>query len=316
MSAVPGLDPDAQALLAGRPAGKSFEELSLDEARAGFAQSRAALSGDRPDVASWRNLRIPGPGGEIAARLYRPAGTEPLARLPGVVFFHGGGWVLGDLDTHDVTCRQLANAAICSVLAVDYRRPPESVFPAAADDAYAATDWFAAFADTLHVDRGRIAVMGDSAGGNLAAVTALTARERGGPRLRMQVLVYPVVDMHLASDSYARHADGYTLTRGAMKWFRSQYVPDEADWNDWRAAPLRAEHLRDLPPAFVVTAGFDPLCDEGIAYADRLCADGNSVQYHHFAGQMHGFLGSGAVIQAAAGAIEEVGAALRAAWHD
>jgi acetyl esterase len=316
MSVAAGLDPDAQALLAGRPAGPPLAELSVAQARAGFAQSRVALSGVPPDVASVRDLRLPTPAGEIGARLYRPAGTEPQAELPGVVFFHGGGWVLGDLDTHDVTCRQLANAAMCSVLAVDYRRPPEFVFPAAADDAYAATDWFATFAGTLRVDRERIAVMGDSAGGNLAAVTALAARERGGPRLRMQVLVYPVVDLQLAADSFARLAEGFTLTRDAMEWFRSQYAPNEADWNGWRASPLRAENLRDLPPAFVVTAGFDPLCDEGAAYADRLRADGNSVQYRHFAGQMHGFLGAAGAIRAAVPAIEEIGAALRAAWHD
>ncbi len=138
----------------------------------------------------------------------------------------------------------------------------------------------------MGADRERIALMGDSAGRNLAAVTA---RERGGPRLRMQVLIYPVVDLHFTADSYTRLAEGYTLTRGAMEWFRSQYTPDEADWHDWRAAPMRAEHLRDLPPAFVVTAGFDPLCDEGSAYGNRLRGDGNSVQHHHLPGKCTAF---------------------------
>lgn len=311
------LDPDAQALLDAARAmpRKSFDEMTLEEARAGFAKMRAATSPDPAPVAEVRDLNVPGPAGAIPVRLYRAAGSDPAARLPGVLFFHGGGWVLGDLDTHDPTCRQIANAAGCVVVAVHYRRPPEHAFPAAADDAYAALTWFANEASALGVDPDRIAVMGDSAGGNLAAVVALEARERGGPRLRAQILVYPVVDMRFDRDSFVRLGENYTLTRSGMEWFRTQYVPNEAHWDDWRAAPIRAEHLRDLPPALVFTAGHDPLSDEGAAYAERLRAEGVEAEHRHYPGQMHGFLGSGRVIRAAHQAIDEVAAALRKHWR-
>jgi acetyl esterase len=311
------LDPDAQIVLnmnreAARP---PIQTLTPAEARQGMRQSRTRLSPDPPDVAECRDLACPGPAGPISLRLYRGLGLDPAAAVPGVLFFHGGGWVMGDLDTHDVTCRLLANAAGCAVIAVDYRLAPEHPFPAAADDAYAAFTWLAEHAPELAIDPARLAVCGDSAGGNLAAVVALMARERGGPALRAQVLVYPVVDLSLTQGSFATRADGFTLTRDAMTWFRDVYTPDRRHWTDWRAAPLHAPHHRDLPPAHIVTAGYDPLCDEGAQYAERLRAHGVAVDHKHYEGQMHGFLGAGKIIRAAGTAIGEIGSALRSAFR-
>ena len=311
------LDPDAQRVLEMNQAVPRLppDQVTPAEARAGFRASRTRMSPDPQPVAHVEDRTIPGPGGTIPVRYYRGSGTDAATRLPVYLYFHGGGWSVGDLDTHDVTCRQIANDARCAVVAVDYRLAPEHPFPAAADDAEAALTWLAAAAAELGVDPGRIAIGGDSSGGNLAAVTAIAARERGGPALRLQVLVYPVVDLRFDQPSYATRGSGYTLSSESMRYYRSAYAPDPRDWEHWRLAPLRAPSLRGVAPAHVVTAGHDPLCDEGIAYAERLRAEGVAVDHRHYAGQMHGFVNAGRFIRAADQALGEIAAALQAAWR-
>jgi acetyl esterase len=310
------LDPHAEQVLAlvrmaQRPA---FETGTAAQARAMYREGRAAVSPEPPDVASVRDLTAPGPGGAIPMRLYRGAGTGdgPLAVL---MFFHGGGWVIGDIDTHDVVCRRLANAAGCAVVSVDYRLAPEHKFPAAVEDCIAATLWVAAEAAALGLDGTRMALGGDSAGGNLAAVVALHARDNGGPALRLQLLIYPATEFAMSHPSHETRGEGYLLTHSTMKWFRNAYLRSDADIADWRASPLRAPDLSRLPPAYVITAGFDPLSDEGAAYADRLRAAGVAVHHAHLPGQIHGFMTMGKLIPAADGATTEAGKALQAAFQ-
>src|SRR6202045_4493880 len=229
------LDHDAEMLLemiraANRPA---FETVGADEARLLFNAGRKVLAPDPMPVAETRDLAIPGPGGPIPARLYRPAAT---GTLPVLVFFHGGGWVVGDIESHDTGCRHLANRAECAVVSVDYRLAPEHKFPAAVEDCFAATAWIAQEAAALGIDRERLAVGGDSAGGNLAAVVSLIARDRGAPKLRCQALLYPAVKCGMTHASHDRFAEGYLLTRPTMKWFREHYLRGPADVEDWRAS--------------------------------------------------------------------------------
>jgi acetyl esterase len=235
--------------------------------------------------------------------------------LPGLVYFHGGGWVIGDLDTHDSLCRHLANAAQCVVLSADYRLAPEHKFPAAVEDCFAATSWVAEQAAALGIDPQRLAVGGDSAGGNLAAVVALWARDRGAPRLRFQALIYPAVDCGMIHPSHQRFAEGYLLTRPTIRWFYDQYLRGQADVEDWRASPLRARDVSGVAPALVLTAGNDVLCDEGEAYAHRLEQNGGPVQLRQFPDQIHGFMTMGKIVRAAQPALDEVAAALRRAWE-
>jgi acetyl esterase len=261
-----------------------------------------------------RELAAQGPHGAIPLRLYRhraPAAREPQ---PVVVFFHGGGWVFGDLETHDNLCRSLANVAGCSVVSVDYRLAPEAKFPVAVDDAFAATQWMADNAQTLGLDRGRLAVAGDSAGGNLATVVSLMAARSGAIKIVYQVLLYPTTDLALTHDSYRRAGQQFNLTTAAMRWFRELYLsaPDEID--DWRASPLRAKEFVNMPPAFIATAGCDPLCDEGEAYARLLERNNVPVTLRHFPGQMHGFASMVGFVRAADQVLADAGAALKAAW--
>jgi acetyl esterase len=309
------LDPDAQRVLdlireAGRP---PYETLTAPEAREFYRAGRRILQPDPPQVADVRNLAAPSPQGDIRVRLYRPFGTERAAALPALVYFHGGGWVIGDLDTHDGVCRLIANTSGCVVISVDYRLAPEHKFPAAVDDAVAATEWIGANAGALGIDPSRLAVGGDSAGGNLAAVAALTARDRGGPRLRHQLLLYPATDFTISDDSQRERFEGFPLNVVTMNWFRDHYLRGSADYGDWRASPLRAKDLRGLPPAYVLTVGFDPLHLEGEAYANRLRDAGVPVQHRHIAEQMHGFLTMGKIIAAARPATEEAARAVKAA---
>ena len=309
------LDPQAKAVIelaikAGRP---PYHTLSPKDARQLFLETRPFSTPAAPAVGTVRNLAAEGPTGRIPLRLYRPAGVPDATRLPVYVYFHGGGWVIGDLESHDVLCRQLTAESGACVIAVDYRLAPEHKFPAAADDAWAATRWISAHGAELGVDAERLAVGGDSAGGNLAAVVALMARDAGGPAIALQVLLYPVTDVGSESPSYTDFAEGYMLTRESMRWFTAHYLSRKEDATDWRVSPLRAPSLAGLPPALVITAGFDPLSDEGAAYAVALRKAGVTVDYVSFGGMIHGFAGMGRVLDSALRAVALIGASLRQA---
>ncbi|MGH8983699.1 MAG: alpha/beta hydrolase [Acidimicrobiia bacterium] len=253
---------------------------------------------------------IPGPGGELPVRVYRPGEDRPL---PLLVWFHGGGWTIGSLDTHDNTCRSLANGVGCVVVSVDYRLAPEHKFPAAVEDALAAMQWVADHGADVGGDPARLAVGGDSAGGNLAAVVSLLARDAGTPDLAFQLLVYPVTDHEFESASMRENATGYFLELESMRWFYNQYLNDENDSADWRFSPVRAAALTGLPPAFVLTAEFDPLRDQGELYARRLEAAGVPVELRRYDGVFHGFFGMREFIEPAQQAFDDVTKALREA---
>jgi acetyl esterase len=244
-------------------------------------------------------------------RLYRPVAAPAV--LPLLIYFHGGGWTIGDLDTHDVPCRLLALAAGCAVLSVDYRMGPEHRFPAAVDDCIAATRWAREHARELGVDPKRIAVGGDSAGGNLAAVVSIAERDAGSS-LSYQLLIYPATDMRAIAPSHRANGQGYLLTADTIAYFRRHYIPHEQHWTDWRVSPLLAKDHRALPPALVITAGFDPLRDEGRQYADALSAAGNRVQYICFERQIHGFFTMSRIIDEANTATALAAAALKSVW--
>jgi len=292
----------------GRP---PFEKLTPDEARDAYMKSRAVLQPDPEDVAETRELSCPGPLGDIPLRLYRPIGTTGAERLPGLVFYHGGGWLLGGLDSHDGVCRILANGARCAVLSVDYRMAPEHKFPAAVEDCAAATRWAATHATELGIDPRLLAAGGDSAGGNLAAVMALMARDGTLPPLIFQLLIYPATDMTMTTISSQTITDGVPLTSATMKWFIDHYMSTPADQLDWRASPARAISLVRTAPALVITASNDPLRDEGIDYAHRLEREGVRVAHLNFSDQMHGFVSMGKIIRASATALAIITAALR-----
>ena len=277
-------------------------------ARRIYRDTRGALAPKAPDVAEVRLLARD----TYAIRAYRPDDTEAL---PALVYFHGGGWTIGDLDTHDTVCRQLAVGARCAVFSVEYRLGPEHPFPAAVEDAVAATRYVHENASALGIDPGRIAVGGDSAGGNLAAVVALDARDAGGPRLVFQLLVYPATDQRLDTPSHRRNARGYLLEREGIEFFRRCYLPDARAHTDWRASPLLATRHTGLPRALVLTAGYDPLLDEGKAYAERLKAAGVEVEYREYPDMVHGFLLLGGVLDTANEAVAHCCAALRRAFE-
>ncbi len=287
--------------------------LAPAEARAIYRDRRAFTQPEPPPVASVREPRAPGPRGEIPLRLYRPLGTPDDRVLPALVYYHGGGWVIGDLDTHDTLCRELANHSGCAVVSVDYRLAPEHRFPAAVDDAVAAARWVRANAAALKLDAQRIAVGGDSAGGNLAAVVAIAARDAGEAPFAYQLLIYPATDQHRSAPSHERNGEGYLLTRDTMAYFSGHYLPEPRDYADWRASPLlHPDHSR-LPPALVLTAGYDPLRDEGIAYAHKLSAAGSRATHVSFERQIHGFILMGRVLDEANDAVRLCAAALREA---
>lgn len=249
------------------------------------------------------------PGG-VAIRAYRPPGSAQET-LPALVFFHGGGWSIGDLDTHDVLCRELALGARCAVFSVEYRLAPESPFPAAVDDCRAATEFVLSQKEALSIDASRVAVGGDSAGGNLAAVVAIALKDR----LAFQLLVYPATDQRMNTESLKRNGEGYLLTRAMMNVFRGNYLPREQDRLDWRSSPLLATSLAGVPPAFVLTAGFDPLLDEGRAYAERLAREGVEVSYRNYEDMIHGFIVMGGVLDTARVAVADCCAALAARFE-
>ncbi len=305
------LDPEATALLeALRQAGAPpVEQQTVEQARESF-QALRELAGPPEPVASVEDRRISGPAGQIAVRVYRP---PDRGALPVLVYLHGGGWVIGNLETVDVPVRALVNRAGCVAVSVDYRLAPEHKFPTPLEDCYAATRWVAENANALGVDLDRIAIGGDSAGGNLAAAVALAMRDRGGPRLAFQLLIYPVTDFNLDSGSYRANGDGYLLTRSGMEWFWSHYLHSPADGERPYASPLRAADLHGLPPALVITAEFDPLRDEGEAYAGRLAGSGVPVTLKRYDGMIHGFFQLGGMLSQGRRAVDDVAAALRAA---
>jgi acetyl esterase len=250
--------------------------------------------------------------GSVPVRLYRPTATQ--TPQPVLVYLHGGGWTIGDLDTHDVLCRQLAREGACAVVSVDYRMGPEHRFPVAVEDCVEAFSWVQAQVQALHLDASRMAVGGDSAGGNLAAALCLVQREAGRPMPAFQMLIYPATDMRAVAPSHTTNGQGYMLTNDSINWYRGNYIADQADWSDWRASPLLASSHAGLPPALVLTAGFDPLRDEGLQYANALSAAGVPTQYVCFERQIHGFITMGRVIEEAHTAVGLCGTALRRAW--
>jgi acetyl esterase len=313
------LDPGVRALLdaieaLGEPA---LETLSPSEARKRSSESLVPVAGVLEPLRSIENLRIPGPLGEIPIRVYTPgAPFRVTSPLPAMVYFHGGGWVLWDLDTHDVVCSAIAHRAGAVVVSVDYRLAPEHKFPAAVTDAYAATKWVSANGARLGIDAARISVGGDSAGGNLAAVVCLKSRIENGPAIALQALVYPVTDLSsMSTPSYLEFAEGYQLSKAVMEWFRGHYLADPSAARDPYASPLLAPDLRGLPPAVILTAECDPLRDEGEAYGKRLAEAGVPVTCTRYAGMIHPFFSLSGAIPRALDAIQQVADAVRAAVH-
>ncbi|WP_213952752.1 alpha/beta hydrolase [Variovorax sp. dw_954] len=283
------------------------------EARAFYRERRAVTQPEPSAVAEVRELSAPGPAGAIPLRLYRPMGSQPVDVLPVLVYYHGGGWVIGDLDTHDVLCRELCNGSGCAVIAVDYRLAPEHRFPAAVHDSWAATRWIRQEAASLGIDANRLAVGGDSAGGNLAAVMSIMARDAGDLPIAFQLLIYPGTDMRRGHASHTTNGKGYLLEADTITYFHDHYITDVAQDLDWRASPLLHKDLSKLPPALVITAGFDPLRDEGLEYADTLAAAGNRATYVCFERQIHGFITMGKVLDEANAAVGLCAAELRRA---
>ncbi len=307
------LHPQARALL------RLIEEkgvapmhlLSPAEARRLYRERRGFTQPAAPEVALARDLAADGPNGAIPLRLYRPLGNEASQPLPVLVYYHGGGWTIGDLDTHDTLCRELANGAGCAVVSVDYRMGPEHRFPAAVDDSIAALRWVARNANGLRLDASRMAVGGDSAGGNLAAVVAIAARDAGDLPLRLQLLAYPATDMRCGAPSHTSNGQGYLLTSDTVRYYHDHYIDDARHDSDWRASPLLREDLGGLAPALVITAGFDPLRDEGLQYAQRLTEAGVRSTLVCFERQIHGFMLMGRVLDEANDAVRLCVAQLR-----
>ena len=309
------LDPESQRLIdlmvaANRPA---WNTLAPQAARDLYLSLRPAAQGPRPVEVNVVDRTIPGPAGDIAVRIYRPSTVAASNVLPGLVYAHGGGWVFGNLDSHDVLCAQFALEAGIAVFAIDYRLAPEVRFPGAFDDVVAGLQWVTKNGESVGIDPGRLAVGGDSAGGNLAAAVSIWARDHDGPKLRLQLLAYPVTDAVGRAQSYYHYADGYGLNAATMEWFFDHYTPEKSMREDWRVSPLRAASLRGLPPALIITAGYDPLRDEGRAYAFRMQQEGTRVDFVEFGGMLHGFLSSPMLLHGARRGTSLAAAALREA---
>ena len=303
------LEPVTAAILAqiAESGAPEYHQLPVIESRALYTEAQSVPPSI--EVCSVEDFVVPGPAGDIPVRLYRP-NDKPA---PLHVHFHGGGWVIGNLVTHDADCREIVAASGCMVLAVDYRLAPEHPFPAASEDCYAVSCWAAANSTQLGGSPGLISIGGDSAGGNLAAVVALMARDRNGPEFAMQLLLYPITEPSMASASFRENAEGYLLTKTMMAWFWDHYCPDIEQRKHPLISPLLASDLSGLPPALMITAEFDPLRDEGEAYAARLKEAGVEVEMRRFNGFIHGFFSLAGSIEATREAVELVGSALRKA---
>jgi acetyl esterase len=304
------LDPQAKALLdmialAGRI---PYSEITPSQSRAQFVELCRRTKSPREWPVTASDQAIPGPAGPLPTRLFSPREALP-GPLPVVAFFHGGGWCIGDIETHDSACRQLAHEAGAAVISIDYRLAPEHRFPAAVDDCFAALRFLAASGASLGLDPRRIAVGGDSAGGNLAAVAALLARD-AGIALKAQVLIYPATDFSRDRPSHDDYAEGFLLTREAIAWFSRNYL-DDGERSNWRASPILAPDLRGLPPAIVICGECDPLRDESRDYAEKLRQAGNDAAFHLYPGMIHGFYTMGGAIAAADQAIAQSAAFLR-----
>ena len=281
--------------------------VSAQEAR---SNAKARPRGKGPDVHKVEDIKIPSDAGPIPARIYTPSDETSL---PVLVWFHGGGWVVGDLESADATARHLCNESSSVIISIDYRLAPETKFPGAPDDCYAATQWVSENASSLNADPDKIAVGGDSAGGNLAAVVSLMARDKQGPKIGFQLLVYPVTEMNFNTKSYIDNAEGYQLSRDGMIWYWDHYLEDKEASNNPYAAPMKAQSLQNLPPALIITAEYDPLRDEGKAYAERLKAEGVTTQYTMYSGMIHGFFGMASVVDKGRAAVKEAADAMRKA---
>ena len=310
------LDPQAQALMQlmidkGVP---PVHTMTPEEARASYRSRRAFTQPDAPEVFKVEDKLVSANGVSVAVRVYHPHAAPSHSTLPGLVYLHGGGWTIGDLDTHDVLCRSLCLQAGIVVVAVDYRMGPEHKFPAAYDDSVAAFNWTVAHAASLGIDASRIAIGGDSAGGNLAAAACLGLRGQS-VQPAFQLLIYPATIMWQDTPSYHANGKGYMLTKESIAYYTENYLRNREDAKDWRASPQLADSHAGLPPAFVMTAGFDPLRDEGLMYADALSKAGVSSQYICFERQIHGFITMGRVMQEANTAVSLCASALKANLH-
>jgi acetyl esterase len=304
------MDADSVAYLKALPPAATGPQ-SPEARREAYRRARLLTQPDLPQVYQITEYQVPGPKGPIPVRLYRGANTPSETPVPVLVFFHGGGWLVGNLETHDWICRSIANKMDGAVVSVDYRLAPENPFPAAYEDAVAATRWVVANAATLHLDPEYISVGGDSAGGNLAAGVAIALRNEGVTQLHSQILIYPVVDLTMSGDYYGRFTKNVVLTDDAMRDYIEQYVPYAGLRKDWRVSPLLAPSLAGLPPALVLLAGYDPLCAEGEAYAARLQEEGVPTTLKFYPGQMHGFLSNAKLLPKAYEAIDEIAAVLK-----
>ena len=306
------LDPQVQVLLdlAKKAALPEVWQLTPDQGREQYL-TRVNKLKFNDTILRTEDRRIPGPGSDIAIRIYTPREQKPSEKMPILIWYHGGGFVIGSLDTHDSACRMLANQADCLVVSVDYRLAPEYKFPAGVEDCQAAMKWVALHAVEFGGDPTCIAVGGDSAGANLATVMAILARDAAHPKLVFQLLVYPCVAPEPETGSHHKFKEGYVLSRNSITWFYKQYLRTGKDTKDFRFAPLIHDDLSSLPPSLILVAGYDPLRDEGIEYARRLIEAGNRVRLTNYEGMVHGFFLMGGALDAARRAVAESAAALR-----
>lgn len=309
------LHPQTKALLEQAAASNTpqLDDGTPEEGRNVFATTTNMLGIPPRPVKEVKEIQIPGPNGPIRTVVITPNHTGN-APLPMLIYYHGGGWVIGSPETHKGETHYYADAAQCIVLVPDYRKGPEHRFPAAPQDCYAVLEWAAANASSLGADSSRIAVAGDSAGGNLSAVVSHMARDRNGPSIALQLLVYPATRMGPDTQSFKDFAEGYFLTARAMHWFYNHYMATKAEWDDPLASPLLSDNLRGLPPAFIMTAGFDPLRDEGAAYADKLKAAGVPVEYVCYDEQIHGFVSLAGALDDGQAFLQRASAVLRKAF--